>query len=515
MSPRITSLTLVLLLMVSLATVSFSTPVLAAPDLDEPFLRVPLPEADSPTSVSVSDDGSLVALGFAASGNVSVYSAVDGRRLWTASIASGYTFDVELSGDGSKVFALSGGTVYMFAVSEGSVPVWSHGLGVNAFNIVTDFRGDIAVAGTVGAAHLFDENGYVRSFSAAGKTYMTLAMTPDGETTVGGCGDGLYLFDRELNLLKQAVAPGAVGSWWGHDPGIAISDDGQTVVASYIDTSISTKLMVLKDSFGETYYHTFGPGFPRFCLSDDGRTVLVADRTNLRLLDLVSGSLIWNRTLALMPSGVSISSDGSMALVSHLEDDVIRPYGKGSSLPILEVSLKAPTASAFSRDGFTMVVAGDDLLMFRPAIKLAVTAPHEVGYPGPIVLGFRATYAGEPVLGADVNVTVVGTPSPYYTVTELGDGYYQVQLYSAPPSSYQLIDLSVSLDGLGSASERVPVIVGPYVYNPYPIIPNYDYALYELKSQIGGLQGLVALLAVVSAVTMVVLILFVWKARRA
>lgn len=487
----------------------------AAPDMSAPYADLPYPEGSAPSSVSVSRDGSIIAVATSMSGNLTVYSVAEQAKLWTATNAWGSRGGAEVSGDGERVLAFDGlGTVRMYRTDGGGQAEWAHSLNEDVFNIATSYDGTITVAGTAGAVHLFDQSGHVRSYHSGGSEEMRVAMSLDGQVIYAIAGSYLYYLAPDLSAADAESLGGTLGSPWQGDVGLEVSDDGQTVVASYLDYGAS-KLVVVKrqPSSIHYFYPTFGGGSPRFALSGDGSTVLLTDNDGIHLYDTLSRATVWSRAAGAQLSGVSISPDGAEAFVSYPYADTILAYGKGSAEPSGRWTVDDPSHIVMSRDGSTMVVAGGSISVFRATIQLEVTAPGEVDPPGPMVLGFRATANGEPVLGAEVGVTINGT-APYCEVRELGGGHYQVTVYSVP-TSYCLVDLSVSRDGLGSASERVPVIVGPYVFDPDPYVPNYDYAFYELRSQIGGLQSLVALLAAVSAVTMVILVLFVGRARKA
>jgi hypothetical protein len=176
-----------------------------------------------------------------------------------------------------------------------------------------------------------------------------------------------------------------------------------------------------------------------------------------------------------------------------------------------------PSVSAFSRDGSTLVVGGDSLKVFRPSIELDLQAPSSM--VPPVIIGVRATVDGAPLLGANLTLSVNGT-SINCTVTEKGEGYYEIRTFEGYvfTDSFVPYNVTVSKAGLRSSSATAPVLVENYPYYPsYPSYssPDYSLELNDLRSQVGGLQGIALLLGLISAVTMIVLVLFVWRSRKA
>ena len=246
---RLALVPIAFLLAAAMLLVSISAPVQATPDISKVYLQFPSKDDGPVSSVSVSQDGSVVVTGTTYTGNVTVYSTSAKKELWTASTGTGNMFGVAASGDGSVVYTFDGAnTVRMYSVSGGKVSKWSYPLGAQAYNVVTDYQGKIAVVGAQGKAFLFNQNGFVKAFDAADTHWMYVDMTPDGKTVVGACGKNIYFFDSGLNVTDTEWTANNFGSIWSNEVSVAISDDGQTVVASYLEPLSVSKLVIIKKS---------------------------------------------------------------------------------------------------------------------------------------------------------------------------------------------------------------------------------------------------------------------------
>ena len=514
---RVAIAPIAVLLVAAMLFVSVPAQVQAAPDLSRPFFELPSKEQGPASSVSVSHDGSVVVTGTRSTGNVTVYSVLTKKELWTAFTGPGNYFGVAVSGDGSRVYTFDGAsTVRMFSVGGGNVSLWSYSMGAQAYNVVTDYDGKIAVVGAQGKAFLFNQSGFVKVYDAADTNWMYMAMTPDGSSIVGACGKNIYFFDSSLKVVDTVWTANDLGSIFMDEVSVAISDDGQTVVASYLQPLSVTRLAIIKKASGNYYYPTFGSGDAKFCLSGDGRTIFLTDSDGIYLFDTVSENVLWNRSMDRPPYEIGISNDGSLITAAYQSDGFVRIYGKSSSSPVEEIAVSNPYQCIFSGDGSTLVVNAENLTVFRPSIVLEVNAPSAVQLPNVPVFYIRATVDGAPLLGANVTAEITGENATY-EMTEKDSGYYElrVDLYDVEVNSYLHLNITVSKTGLGSATQQKSVLIQPYeTYPTYPSAPDYSSQFGDLSSQVSGLQVMVILLGVVSTVTMVVLLLYVWRPRR-
>jgi WD40 repeat protein len=486
--------------------------VQAAPDLSRAFFELPSKDQGPASTVSVSHDGSVVATGTRSTGNVTVYSVLTKKELWNAFTGPGNYFGVAVSGDGSRVYTFDGtSTVRMFSVGGGNVSLWSYSMGAQAYNVVTDYYGKIAVVGAQGKAFLFNQSGFVKVFDAVDTSWMYVAMTPDGASIVGACGKNIYFFDSSLKVVDTVWVANDIGSIFMDEVSIAISDDGQTVVASYLQPLSTTRLAIIEKASGNYYYPTFGSGDAEFRLSGDGRTIFITDSDGIYLFDTVSENVIWNMSMGRPPYEIGISNDGSMITAAYQSDGLMRIYGKSSSTPVEEVALSNPYQCILSGDGSTLVVNGDNLTVFRPSIVLEMNAPGAVQLPNIPVFYIRATVDGVPLLGANVTAE-----NATYEVTEKGSGYYELRVtsFGEVSNSYHHLNITVSKTGLGSTTQEESVLIWSQDIYPTPFQPDYSSQFSDLNSQVSGLQIMVILLGVVATVTMVMLLLYVWRPRR-
>jgi len=181
---------------------------------------------------------------------------------------------------------------------------------------------------------------------------MCLAISPDGQTLVGGSGVAVNVWDIKTgkNIRTLAKHSSSVTS-------VAISPDSKTLVSGSLDKTIKV--------YSNSMYTLKGHknGVNSLAISPDGQTLASgSDDTTIKIWDLNVGTEIC--TLSGHEgavNSVAISPDGQ-TLASGSDDEKIRLWNLNTEEEIctLDGHLDGVNSVAFSRDGQILATGGGD-----------------------------------------------------------------------------------------------------------------------------------------------------------
>lgn len=360
----------------SVVSICFMLSILAVPilavsptQLNDPYWTVPITVNFNQKTVALSDDGKIMALGSATTDSLTAIDVDAQKVLWTYQSTAGPGNDlyIALSGDGSHVLMIdTDGTAKLFDITSGNEPVWTYG---NAWGpyLAINYDGSRMVIGTQAKVMLFGATGYIKSYEEMTFNYVMVDMNKTGDRILVAIGKNVLDFDRNLVLLGDNFQATNLNI-----DDIQISDDG--CVVTYCD--YGGELIIRVDNGGGTnyYYYNYGNTNINMVLSGDGRTLLLKTNERLIMKDIVSLNDTWSINSE-VTDGLSISGDGSMALVTDYTFHIARLYGKWSPVPLTEGVSDTWINGLMSKDGSTVAICGSSINIYRAVESQVSTDP--------------------------------------------------------------------------------------------------------------------------------------------
>lgn len=250
-----------------------------------------------------------------------------------------------------------------------------------------------------------------------------LAATPDGRYVLVAC--PLAHVVSVIDVATRALVGNVAVS--GQQPyAIRVSPDSQAAVVGLVNDAVNSAFSVIDlntltesaviptTSQGVVGFWfspesgTSGALFSRFALSPDGRTIVLPDTANARVMvyDRLGALPPWTIATAANPSGVDVSNDGLVAVVSHdfgtrtvTEIDLPARAVTGSFVGAIDYSdrlVRITPDKAFA------IVAALNNVVFVDLSSGAVAANIATGTPGDLELTFDGQYLFVPNFNARV-----------------------------------------------------------------------------------------------------------------
>ncbi|MDF1539406.1 MAG: WD40 repeat domain-containing protein [Candidatus Thorarchaeota archaeon] len=355
-------------------------------------------------SVSISHNGSIIAVGTVYSQMIYVFGRASNTTLWEYECA-GYVTGVEISIDGSTVGAV-------------------------------DFLGGI---------YLFDHSSNETLWSFDTKAQMlTLALSINGSTIVaGGKNNTVFVFDR---LSNSTLWTYTTDRWI---MGTGVSDDGTRISAVSIeglfafDRSSNTSLWTYKLN-----------GFDELAMSRDGSTIAACtsstfDTLNLLLFDYSSNETLWTFNTTSQITKLSVSYDGSRIAAGGY-GNITFVFDKTSNKSLSEFnSLGYVSSLSYSSDGQFLVMTSDEQFLSTSGVGESVLfnlAPPSINPPLTMLSHYNTT------------ATVTISTQAFTNSIRL---YMGILYYSNDNTTWSTISMTNQTD-LSESAVNFEIVIGPF-----------------------------------------------------
>jgi prefoldin subunit 5 len=417
---------------------------------------------------AVTKDGRYVAYTNSEEATLSLYDTYDrsGEPLWTRTFegpATSAPIPLAFSGDGTCV---SVGTrlnnVMTYSVPSGAL-LWTTNLNATIYSLAVDLDGSDTYVGMPNMVDKLDENGVFEAnyYKDVGGAVFAVDTNDDGNMVLATCPVFIVILDESLGELNSEVAsgftfyPGKVAD--GRTTAVWLQSDGVLGMFSlYIGGDASYFIMIHRD------LRVGIPGDGSLDVSDDASTAFGMVGDIIFMYDLNTASPLWETTTQpFFLHGAYLSSDGTLGMLGGLGFGTTI-FGRENNIPLQHLDRFDLLTYAMSGNGATAITGNHtELSIYRSALDISVEAQGGASYFGQeVVLIVNVEADGIPVLGADIAPSFSAS-GVTYTITDLGDGLYQLAILKASgPSPLTLqVDITVAADGQQPAATHALIVL--------------------------------------------------------
>jgi predicted nucleic acid-binding Zn-ribbon protein len=407
--------------------------------------------------VAITKDGRYLAYTNSYANALSLYDANDpsGVALWTKAfggLAFDFVLPVAFSGDGMHVaVATHQNDVVMYSVPEGA-ELWNTHFLSPIYSVTVDGDGSDTYLGMADHVIKLDETGLVVSdyYRDVGGNYFTVDTNDLGNMAIAVSSPFVAILDENmLDGYSVAAAPGTVFTSGkladgGLDAAWLNSDGNLTYFAAYLGGGIGYREIYDRD------LNVAMAGAGSLDISDDGNTVFGFNGDIVFMFSATTRTMLWSvPSMAGIWGPAHLSGDGSLGMLGG-ESLGASFFGREDGQPLRHLDRFDLRVSALSSNGATAVTGNQtEMGVYRGALDLSLAVAEGAAYFGQTtVVNVLLTVDGVPVEGATV-VPSFSVPAVAYSVTDLGQGFYQINVLLASGTSPLTLRVDVVASSVG------------------------------------------------------------------
>jgi prefoldin subunit 5 len=429
--------------------------------------------ANGNPQAAVTKDGRYVAYTNSEEASLSLYDVLDasGEPLWTRTFegpASSAPIPLAFSGDGTRV---SVGTrlnnVLTYSVPGGAL-LWTTNLNATIYSLAVDLDGSDTYVGMPDMVDKLDDDGVFEAnyYRFVGGEAFAVDTNDAGDMVLATCPVFIAILNGDLGEVNSEVAAGFTFH------GGRVADGRMTAAWLQSNGVLGTFSLYFGGDAGYfmMIHRDLGVGVAgsgSLDLSDDAATAFGIVGDIIFMYDMNTAALLWKTTTQpYLLHNAYLTSDGTLGMLGALGLGATF-FGREDSTPLQHLDRYDLLVHAMSANGATAVTGNQtEVSVYRSALEVAISAQTGASYYGrDVTLLVNVQVDGIPVPGADIAASF-SAGGVTYSVTELGDGLYQLSFIKASgPSPLALrIDVTATAEGLmpSAASEIVVLQADPF-----------------------------------------------------
>ena len=482
-----------------LAAGTLPVAVSATPDTDGAYCEFRSMYLYGSDHLAMSSDGMRVMAASSYWGFVGVYSISEKGQIWQLGPeGDGSTsyFRAAMSADGKAVAVIDTfGLVRYYIINSGTAPVWSYNTSLGLSSVCISGDGGRVIASVMGGAAYFNASGYQGIISDPGVRYYC-AVTADGKRALLGHGSAISIYNGTMVLKKNDGLPAAITD-------LDMSSGGTVAAAGTADGVVKFYNFynsISPNNFNWTY--DLGTGSVAVTLTDDGRNAALTCSDGYGVYDVAGAAPLWMVPTPRPAEGLSVSGDGSYAVVSHyLGNQVVMVDRAGKEIRHWSVSEARNVLVDGSGDTIALLTVGLDI--YRPGLDIIMDSGAWTVSAG-IASGFglQVTQDGVPVSGASLDVELSENVA-VVSVADQGSGRYWVTVTGSDVNETTVVTWNATVSAgaylNGTAAGTLTVL-------PVDDPANYDSRLQGLSDQLDQAKKDIGDLQMLQLVTLVVIV---------